>query len=143
VDTTLSGAVALYARLDFVDRSRVLRHPRTLIDFLAANVMGESYEANAALWDSASPIALVGRDAPPLLVAHGTPDSLIPMAEASAFVEALRAVAREPTAYAQIDGAQHAWDLFNTPWTDHTVAAVHAFASRVVARERLPRDRAG
>ena len=29
--------------------------------------------------------------------------------------------------FASLEGAQHAWDLFNTPWTRHTVSAVHTF----------------
>lgn len=127
VDTTLAGVVPLYGRFDFIDRSGVVRHKEFLMDFLGTKVMPGLYADDPRSWDLASPIALVGERAPPMLVAHGTHDSLIPIGEAAAFVTALRAISRQPVVFASLEGAQHAWDLFNTPWTRHTVSAVHAF----------------
>jgi len=62
-----------------------------------------------------------------MFVVHGTHDSLIPLAEAEAFVAALREHSTQPVAFAQLRGAQHGWDLFNSTWTEHTVNAVHSF----------------
>ena len=133
VDTTVAGAIPLYGRFDFIDRSNVLLHKQILMDFLGAKVMPSRYTDDPQLWDLASPIALVRAQAPPMFVAHGTHDSLIPIGEAAAFVAALRKISANPVAFASLHGAQHAWDLFNTPWTRHTVSAVHAFCEYVYA----------
>jgi acetyl esterase/lipase len=63
-----------------------------------------------------------------MFVAHGTHDSMIPIGEAAAFVAALRKVSRAPVVFASLYGAQHAWDLCNTPWTRQTIEAVYAFS---------------
>jgi acetyl esterase/lipase len=133
VDTTLAAAIPLYGRFDFIDRSRVLSD-NILRTFLTDRVMPCRYEDDPRIWDQASPIALVGPQAPPMFVAHGTHDCLIPLAEAAAFVDALRKVSTEPVAFARLPGAQHAWDLFNTPWTEHTVNVVQNFAEYVHAQ---------
>lgn len=132
-DTALAAAIPLYGRFDFVDRSKALPD-NVLMRFLANNVMPCRYEENRGIWDEASPVAIVGPQAPPMFVAHGSHDCLIPMAEAEAFVAALRRVSNEPVVFARLFGAQHAWDLLNTPWTEHTVNAVHGFAEYVYAR---------
>jgi hypothetical protein len=134
VDTTLAGVIPLYGRFDFIDRGGALPDKRGLISFLGSNVMPCRYEDDPAMWDQASPIAQLGSHAPPMFVLHGTHDSVIPLAEAEAFVAALRRLSTEPVAFARLHGAQHAWDLFNTPWTDHTVNAVHSFCEYLYAR---------
>jgi acetyl esterase/lipase len=127
VDTRLAAAIPLYARFDFIDRSNVMPDKRPLINFLSSKVMPHGYEEGPELWDQASPIAQVGPQAPPMLVLHGTHDSVIPLAEAEAFVVALRRVSTQAVVFARLHGAQHGWDFLNTPWTEHTVNAVHRF----------------
>lgn len=127
VDTKLAAVIPLYGRFDFVDRSEVLPDKRPLINFLSNKVMPHRYEEDPELWDKASPIAQLGSHAPPMFVLHGTHDSVIPLAEADAFVGALRRVSAQAVVFARLRGAQHGWDLFNTPWTEHTVNAVHSF----------------
>lgn len=58
----------------------------------------------------ASPIDQVRGDAPPFLVVHGTSDSLVPIAEAEFFVEALRGVGA-PVEFLPVRRAQHAFDV--------------------------------
>jgi acetyl esterase/lipase len=130
-DTSLAAVVSLYGRFDFTDRSNVLGDKHQLMKFLGDKVMPCHYADNAAIWDRASPIAQVGPHAPPVLVMHGTHDSLIPIAEATAFVAALRAVSKQAVVYAPMAGAQHAWDLFNTPWTQHGIFAIDCFCEMV------------
>jgi acetyl esterase/lipase len=133
VDTTLAGCIPLYGRFDFIDRSNVLRRKQVIIDFLSAKVMPRPYQDDPAMWDRASPIALVSARTPPMFIAHGTHDSLIPIAEAAAFVAALRKVSQAPVVFAPLKGAQHAWDLFNTPWTRGTIDAVYEFSEYLYA----------
>jgi acetyl esterase/lipase len=141
VDTALSGCIPLYGRFDFIDRSNALQHKQIIIDFLGAKVMRKRYEDDPASWDLASPIALVTARAPPMFVAHGTHDSMIPIAEAAAFVAALRNVSTAPVVFASLKGAQHAWDLFNTPWTRGTIEAVYAFSEYLHARRSVSAQR--
>ena len=61
---------------------------------------------------AASPLAHLRADAPPFFVIHGTSDSLIPVAEARIFVDELRQVSDSPVVYAELKGAQHAFDVF-------------------------------
>jgi acetyl esterase/lipase len=134
IDTKLAAAIPLYGRFDFIDRSGAMPDKRPLINFLRSKVMPHSYEEHPELWDEASPIAQVGPHAPPMLVLHGTHDSVIPLAEADAFVAALRKVSTRAVVFARLHGAQHGWDLLNTPWTEHTVNAVHCFCEYTHAK---------
>ena len=72
-----------------------------------------------------------------MLVVHGTHDSMIPIEEARAFVNALRGVSEQPVAYAELHGAQHAWDLYFTPWSVHTADAIYDFAEHCFAQHSM------
>lgn len=63
-------------------------------------------------YEAASPLNHLRPDAPPFFVVHGTSDSFIPVAEAREFVRRLREVSGNPVAYAELRGAQHAFDIF-------------------------------
>ena len=89
--------------------------------------MKGSREEIPEAWDRASPIARVAADAPPFFAVHGDCDTLVPVAEAREFVKALREKTRAPLVYAELGGAQHAFELFPSVRTIHTVNAVHRF----------------
>ena len=61
-----------------------------------------------------SPLAYVRPDAPPFFVAHGDQDTLVPVEDARRFVERLRRISSNPVVYAELPGAQHAFDLFHS-----------------------------
>jgi acetyl esterase/lipase len=136
-DTTVSAAVPLYGRFDFIDRSNVLDHKAFMMSFLGNKVMPCRYDDNPRLWDLVSPIAHVGTSSPPMLVVHGTHDSMIPPEEARAFVTALRGASKQAVAYAELQGAQHAWDLYFTPWSVHTADAIYDFAEHCLAQHSM------
>ena len=69
-----------------------------------------------------------------MFVIQGTHDSLVWVEEARAFVSALQAVATRPVAYAELPGAQHAFELFHSVRCDHTVHAVGHFLEWTHAR---------
>jgi acetyl esterase/lipase len=140
IDTSLRGAIPIYARLDFTDRFEVANSP-DLREFLGDNVMPCGYEQDPGLWNEASPIARVHPDMPPLFVVHGTHDSVVPVEEAEHFVRVARVVARAPVAFARLRGAQHAYDLANSRWTHPTVEAIFAFGELLFAEYRAARDR--
>jgi acetyl esterase/lipase len=135
VDTTLQAAVPFYGVYDFLDRNNI-RGVMSMEDMLARRVMQVSRQAEPELWDDASPIHHVGTGAPPMFVLHGTHDSLVFVEEARAFVSELTAVAAEPVAYAELPGAQHAFEVFHSVRTDHMVNAVAAFLEWSHARHQ-------
>jgi acetyl esterase/lipase len=125
-DTSLQAAVPFYGVYDFLDRNGI-RPEMSMDDLLAKRVMQCSHEDNPELWENGSPLSHVSADAPPLMVIQGTHDTLVWVEEARAFVSALQAVSKQPVAYAELPGAQHAFEVFHSVRTDHTVNAVGHF----------------
>lgn len=111
VDTSVQACVPHYGVYDFTDESGAASAKHRLDRLLRRYVMSpdatypEDYRA-------ASPLYRVNADAPPFLVVHGRNDTLVPVTEARAFVARLREVAKNPVAYAELPGAQHAFDVF-------------------------------
>jgi acetyl esterase/lipase len=74
-------------------------------------------------------------------VIHGTADTLAPVEEARAFVARLKERSQEPVAYAELPGAPHAFDVFTSIRTVHTMRAVARFAEW--AYQRFTEARSG
>jgi len=127
VDTRVAACVPFYGVYDFTDRHGLKGSGPQMVAWLEKNVMPASPQQDPALWDLASPITLVRRDAPPFFVLQGTHDSLVSAAEARLFAERLRARSRNPVAYAELPGAQHAWEVFRSVRAMHSVHAVARF----------------
>ena len=90
-------------------------------------------EQNPALWELASPVTQVHADAPPFMVLHGSRDSLAPVADARLFARHLREVSRNPVAYVELQGAEHAFDIMHSPRTEHAIDGVQRFLEWVRA----------
>ena len=73
----------------------------------------------------------VGPDAPPFFVIHGANDSLVPVEQARSFVAMLRAESKRPVVYAELPGAQHAFEVFDSPRTISSAGAVHRFLETI------------
>tara|TARA_R110002110_G_scaffold205066_7_gene416955 strand:- start:82030 stop:83325 length:1296 start_codon:yes stop_codon:yes gene_type:complete len=125
-DTTLQAAVPFYGVFDLLDRHD-LRSDMSMEKFMADRVMQCSRDDNLELWEQGSPLSHVNVDAPPMFVIQGTHDSLVWVEEARIFVSALQAVSQEPVVFAELSGAQHAFEVFHSVRTDHTVNAVGHF----------------
>ena len=69
-------------------------------------------------------------DLPPVLIVHGEKD-LIPAADVRAFAERLRAVSGRPVSYAELPGAHHDFDLYESIRSAAVNKAVEQFAARV------------
>ena len=70
-------------------------------------------------------------DTPPMLVVHGEKDMLIPVADARAFVERVRAVSSRPVIYAELPGAHHDFDMYESIRSAAVSEAVEQFTARV------------
>mgnify|MGYP001827872149 CR=1 FL=1 len=126
VDTSVDAAVPFYGVFDFLDRDNI-RGKMSMESVLAKNVLKCTPEQDHELWDSGCPLSHVRPDAPPMFVVQGTHDSLVWVEEARVFVNRLREESEEVVAYAELPGAQHAFEVFHSVRTDHTVNAVTAF----------------
>jgi acetyl esterase/lipase len=138
-DTSVVAAVPFYGVYDFVNRhgtSRVDMEP-----FVARLVFKSRLAADRARWEQASTISHVAPDAPPFFVIHGTNDSVVPVEQARTFVDELRKTSAQPVVYAELPGAQHAFDIFPSVRTQASAHAVERFLA-VVRSEYLARVRA-
>lgn len=139
-DTTVQACVPFYGVYDFTDRRGIWE--RSLLRHLLERHIMKKRRADAlADFDRASPMSRVGAEAPPFFVIHGTRDTLVPVAEARLFVEMLRAVSKAPVLYAELPGAQHAFEVFPSERTGHALAGVERFLAWVYSQWRATRQK--
>ncbi|MEY2431311.1 MAG: hypothetical protein QOC92_1036, partial [Acidimicrobiaceae bacterium] len=130
VDTTMRAAVPFYGIYDFTNRNG--HWPKdTVKRFLAPWIMGKNIEEDPEAFRKASPMDLVRADAPPFFVIHGDRDTLAPVEDAREFVERLRAVSESPVLYAEMRGAQHAFEIFPSFRTARVIEGVERFLHSV------------
>ncbi len=146
VDTSVRACVAFYGVYDFTDRHGHWPHAG-LAHLLERRVMKVKRTQAPEAWDRASPMSRVHPDAPPFFVVHGDRDTLVPVADARRFADDLRRVSSGPVVYAEIPGAQHAFEIFPSLRTTFVVHGVERFLAWLYTRYqtergREPRDRA-
>jgi acetyl esterase/lipase len=132
-DTSVVAAVPFYGVYDWTNRDGT--GMAGMEDFLGKTVIKSRIEDDRETWDKASTMSWVGPDAPPFMVVHGSNDTLVPVEQARSFVAMLRAESKQPVVYAELPGAQHAFEVFDSRRTLATVGAVHRFLAAVRARE--------
>ncbi|WP_326548479.1 alpha/beta hydrolase [Mycolicibacterium sp. ND9-15] len=128
-DTSVDAVIPIYGRYCWEDRSTVERV--RFVEFLERVVVGRKAAEQPGLYRKASPIAQVHPDAPPFLVVHGTGDSVIPVAQARAFVERLRNVSRSAVSYVELPGAGHAFDMTDGARTGSATTAIGLFLNQI------------
>lgn len=139
VDTRIDAAIPFYGVYDFLDRANAWPLVK-IAEFVGPRVFKSRPEEQPELWDAVSPITHVGAEAPPFLVIHGTHDTLVFAEEARIFVEAMREKSMAPVLHAELQGAQHAFDVFHSVRTAHVVRGVARFLEHVHAGYRADRS---
>lgn len=129
-DTAVAGCVSYYGVYDFTDRHLLWPNPE-LQTLLERKVMKASLAEAREAYEEASPMSRVHEHAPPFLVIHGDRDSLVPVAEARRFAADLRARSHAAVCYAEIPGAQHAFDIFRSLRGEYVLFGVERFLSVV------------
>ncbi|MEO6471567.1 MAG: alpha/beta hydrolase [Aeromicrobium sp.] len=123
-DTSISACVPFYGIYDLAG----LTETRAAIDmrdrFLAPWVFSMDPQTDLEEFVRASPLAHVDENAPDFFVIHGRNDTLAPVQQARALVAALRERSKATVTYAEIPGAQHAFDVFSSIRSQHTIGAV-------------------
>jgi acetyl esterase/lipase len=135
VDTSVDGCVAFYGVYDFTDRHGQYRN-RGLSRLLERQVMKAPITVARDAYEKASPMSRVTEAAPPFFVIHGDRDTLVPVADARHFVDALRARTKAPVAYAEVPGAQHAFEIFPSLRAALVVHGVERFVTYLYGRAR-------
>jgi dipeptidyl aminopeptidase/acylaminoacyl peptidase len=69
-------------------------------------------------------------------VAHGDQDTVVLVEDARRFVQRLGSISSNPVVYAELPGAQHAFDLFHSLRFEAVVDGIEAFAAWVRSRQR-------
>jgi acetyl esterase/lipase len=139
-DTRVQAAVPIYGLYNFTDGSTAAS--RQVARFFAIAVAKVRPSRSEEVLREASPITHVTPDDPPFFVIHGEHDSLAPVHQARAFVRRLREVSRDPVAYAELPGTQHAFDVFPSIRTAHVIRAIERFADWVHSRYLDEQERA-
>jgi acetyl esterase/lipase len=143
VDTSVRGIVPFYGVYDWTRYVDV--RDKNLRRLLERSVVKQRFEDARKVYEAASPTLLVRPDAPPALVVHGTLDTLVPVEEAREFVARLQPVSKSPVVYAELRGAHHAFDVFNSVRALHAIAGVEAFLTWLLSADpqRDAKSRAG
>jgi acetyl esterase/lipase len=126
VDTAVRAAVPFYGVYDMTNRAGRW-HKDTVRRFFGPWVIGRKYEEDPDAFRKASPMDRVRADAPPFFVVHGSHDTLVPVEDARQFVELLRAASDAPVLYAEMKGAEHAFDVFPSYRTARVIEGVERF----------------
>jgi acetyl esterase/lipase len=133
VDTSVRACVAFYGVYDFTDRDGIWPHPG-LARLLRQRVMKAALEEAREAYEQASPMSRVGTHAPPFFIVHGDRDTMVPVAEARRFFALLRETIPGKVAYAEIPGAQHAFEIFPSVRTMCVVQGVERFLAWVYGK---------
>jgi acetyl esterase/lipase len=140
-DTAVDACVPFYGVMDMTGSDAgEAGYGAELLRLLERRVMKTRASAHPEIFRAASPTYRVRPDAPPFFVLHGRNDTLVPVAVARTFVEALRATSTAPVAYAELPLAQHAFDVLASLRCQATTGWVAAFLD--AARARTLRQRA-
>lgn len=131
-DTRVQAALPVYGVFDWRDRAGD-RGRNNMTPFITRSVMQCAPEADPEGWDAATPLLRALEDAPPMMVVQGTHDSLVFVEEARTFVKALSGRSRQPVLYLELEGAQHAFEVFQSVRTGWTVLAAAAFLEKCYA----------
>ena len=132
-DTSVQGCVAFYGVYDFTDRHGLYRH-QGLRRLLERRVMKAKFDDARDAYDRASPMSCIQHGIPPFFVIHGTHDTLVPVEEARRFSGALREVEGGPVVYAEMPGAQHAFEIFPSLRSLFVVHGVERFLAWAYSR---------
>ena len=126
-DTSVQCAVPHYGVYDFAGISGLPSMEKMRDRFLAPKVLQTTFAEHPEAFEAASPLARITSEAPDFFVIHGAHDSLADVRQARLFVERLKQTSRASVVYAELPGAQHAFDVFPSIRSAHVVRAVDRY----------------
>lgn len=143
VDTRVRAMMPFYGAFDFFDRYGFRGSAHSSFRRVAQrHILKAHPEDQPEVFAEASPLDQVHRDAPPALVVHGELDIFAPVQEARMFAKRLSEVSQEPAVYVELEGGQHAFDMFHSIRALHAVAEVGTFLAWLLSRDEKSTDAA-
>ncbi len=137
-DTSVAAAVPFYGIYDFTDEGAFGEDPEIFRRFLEPLVIQAFFDEEPEKFRDASPINHIHPDAPPFLVIHGDKDTLAPVVDARTFAARLDAVSAAPVVYAEMKGAQHAFEVFPSVRAARVIEGVERFLTTLWERRHAP-----
>jgi acetyl esterase/lipase len=134
-DTSVQAAVPVYGVYDFTNRLGTMLD-RFRPQMLEPIIMKAFFEKEPGKFRRASPMDRVHPDAPPFLIVHGDRDTLAPVEDARVFAQSLAETSNAPVMYAELRGAQHAFDIFASPRTARMLDGTLRFLSAMRQRAK-------
>ncbi|WP_188780815.1 alpha/beta hydrolase [Marmoricola endophyticus] len=123
-DTSVAAAVPFYGVYDVAGLDGT-RESKRIRNFFGRRVIHERPdEQHVETFRRASPLTRVREDAPDFFCLHGSADTVVPVGQAHGFVTAMRERSRASVTYAELPGAQHAFETFASIRSQHTIKAV-------------------
>jgi acetyl esterase/lipase len=126
-DTSVQVAVPHYGIYDFAGSTGLKNAVKMRDRFLARRILQTTWSEQPELFEAASPILRITPEAPDFFVVHGAYDTLVPVDQARLFVEKLRQTSKRTVVYAELSGAQHAFDVFPSIRSAHLVRAIDRY----------------
>jgi acetyl esterase/lipase len=126
-DTSVQTAIPHYGVYDFAGSTGTRAAIQLRDRFLGPRILQTRWAEHPETFEAASPILRVTPDAPDFFVLHGVGDTLVPVDQARKFVARLREVSKRTVVYAELPGAQHAFDVFPSIRSAHVVRAIDRY----------------
>ena len=126
-DTSVQAAIPHYGVYDFAGSTGTRASIQLRDRYLAPRIFRTTWEQDPEVFEAASPILRVTPDAPDFFVLHGVHDTLVPVDQARRFVAKLRETSKRSVVYAELPGAQHAFDVFPSIRSAHVVRAIDRY----------------
>lgn len=123
-DTSIGACVSFYGLYDLAGLTETPNSVDLRDRFVGPWVFKKDPQNDRDEFVQASPLAHVDEHTPDFFVIHGANDTLAPVQETRSFVAALREFSDATVTYAEISGAQHAFDVFSSIRSMHTIGAV-------------------
>ena len=139
VDTAVQGVLAMYPVVDLTNRHGIRQQDR-MDSFITRRIVQQTREAVPHVFEDGSPFTWIHREgvaaaAPPFCIVQGTHDSLVWVEEVRRFVAELNPLTSHPLVYAELPGAQHAFEILHSPRTSHFLNAAAVWLEWVRARQ--------
>lgn len=136
-DTRVQAAIPLYGLYDFTNKSQTASGEE-LNRFFTRYIMPAPYSLQPELWRKASPLLQIDQNAPPMFIIQGSNDCLALVEETRVFIAALKQQSPAPVLYAEIEGAQHGFEIFHAVRTEFTLEAIATFLLHCYRQSRKP-----
>ena len=129
----------MYPVVDLTNRHGIRQQDR-MDSFITRRIVQQTRDAVPHVFEDGSPFTWIHREgvaaaAPPFCIVQGTHDSLVWVEEVRRFVAELNPLTRHPLVYAELPGAQHAFEILHSPRTSHFLNAAAVWLEWVRARQ--------